>query len=217
MPTRWVRRWPMWWAAMRACARCSPRSRGYPSSWWCPPSGPTSAGRSSMPPAGRQAGWVRPSTPRRVTRLTWRPRSRCGQGFSGSPTTNTCWWPWCTISPPTAGRSPRWWVIWGWRMPAGVRGTPPAGRRWRCSMSITRCGSARSWVISTTATAPSPRSWPTGRMPWPGCPSAWSCPPTGPTRRSPITAAPPWRWIGRPSCSSGLRGWPASTTRPASW
>ena len=22
--------------------------------------------------------------------------------------TSTCWWPWCTISPPTAGRSPRW-------------------------------------------------------------------------------------------------------------
>ena len=36
-------------------------------------------------------------------------------------------------------------------MPAGVRGTPPAGRRWRCSMSITRCGSARSWVIWPTA------------------------------------------------------------------
>ena len=40
-----------------------------------------------------------------VTVLTWPPRSRCGQGFSASPTTNTCWWPWCTISPPTAGRS----------------------------------------------------------------------------------------------------------------
>ena len=57
---------------------------------------------------GRPAG-VRPSTPRRVTRLTWPPRSRCGHGFSASPTTSTCWWPWCTISPPTAGRSPRWW------------------------------------------------------------------------------------------------------------
>ena len=56
MPRRWVRRWPMWWAAMRACAPCSRRPRGYPSSWWCPPSGPTSAGRSLMPPAGRQAG-----------------------------------------------------------------------------------------------------------------------------------------------------------------
>ncbi len=26
-----------------------------------------------------------------------------------------------------------------------------------------------------------------------------------------------WRWSGRPSCSSRLPGWPASTTRPASW
>ena len=42
-------------------------------------------------------------------------------------------------------------LIWGWPMPAGVRGRPRAGRRWRCSTSITRCGSARSWVISTIA------------------------------------------------------------------
>ncbi len=28
MPRRWVRRWPMWWAATKACGRCSPRSRG---------------------------------------------------------------------------------------------------------------------------------------------------------------------------------------------
>ena len=54
------------------------------------------------------AGWRRPSAPRRVARLTWRPRCRCGRGFSASPRTSTCWWPWCTISPPTAGRSPRW-------------------------------------------------------------------------------------------------------------
>ena len=39
--------------------------------------------------------------------LTWRPRSRCGRGFSASATMTMCWWPWCTISPPTAGRSPR--------------------------------------------------------------------------------------------------------------
>ena len=44
---------------------------------------------------------------RRVTRLTWRPRSRCGHSFSGSPRTSTCWWRWPTISPPMAGRSPR--------------------------------------------------------------------------------------------------------------
>ena len=97
------------------------------SSWWCPPSGPTSAGTSLMPAAGRRTGWVRPSARRRVTGLIWRPRSRCGHGFSASPRTSMCWWPWCTISPPTAGRSPRWCVIWGWRMPAGVRGGPRLG------------------------------------------------------------------------------------------
>ena len=91
------------------------------------------------------------SAPRRVTRLSWRLRSRCGHGFSVSPTTNTCWWSWPTISPPTAGRSPRWCVIWGWPMPAGVPGGPRVGRRWRCSMSITRCGSAPSSAISTTS------------------------------------------------------------------
>ena len=53
-------------------------------------------------------GWRRPSARRCVTRLTWPPRSLCGHGFSASPRTSTCWWPWCTISPPTAGRSPRW-------------------------------------------------------------------------------------------------------------
>ena len=68
------------------------------------PSGPTSVGKSLMRPAGRRPGWRRPSTLRRVTRLTWRPRSRCGHGFSVSPMRSTCWWAWCTISPPTAGR-----------------------------------------------------------------------------------------------------------------
>ena len=32
---RWAPRWPMWWTAMRACAPCSPRPRGYLSNWWC--------------------------------------------------------------------------------------------------------------------------------------------------------------------------------------
>ena len=100
---------------------------------------------------------------------------------------------------------------------AAVRAEPPIGPISLCSMSITRCGSARSWVISTTATAASPRSWGIGSRRWPGCPSGWCCPPIGPIRRLPITAAPVWRWTGRPNCSSRLRGWPASTTRPVSW
>ena len=30
MPMRWVRRWPMWWAARRACARCLSAPDGIP-------------------------------------------------------------------------------------------------------------------------------------------------------------------------------------------
>ena len=37
-----------------------------------------------MPAAGRPTGWRRPSPRRRVARLIWRPRSRCGRGCSGS-------------------------------------------------------------------------------------------------------------------------------------
>ena len=61
MPRRWARRWPMWWVVMRVCARCSRRLTGYLSSWWCRPSGPISAGRSSMAATGRPAGWRRPA------------------------------------------------------------------------------------------------------------------------------------------------------------
>ena len=50
-----------------------------------------------------------------------------------------------------------------------------------------------------------------------GMPERCSCPPIGPIRRWPITAAPRWRWIGRRGCSSGLLGWLVSTMRPASW
>ena len=112
------------------------------------PSGPTSVGRSLMP-----AGWSASRLDEAIdaaARHTFRSGDRdpvAGNSFSASPRTSTCWWPWCTISPLMAGRSPRWCVIWGWPMPAGAPGRPPAGRRCRCSMSITRCGSARSWVI----------------------------------------------------------------------
>ena len=68
---RWGRRWPMWWAARRVCARCSRRPRGSRSSGWCRLSGPTSAGRLWMPPVGRQTGWRRPWALRRVARSIW--------------------------------------------------------------------------------------------------------------------------------------------------
>ena len=51
--------------------------------------------------------------------------------------------------------------------------------------------------LDRSATAPSPRSWAFGRTRWPGCPSGWRCPPIGPIRRWPITAAPVWPWTGR--------------------
>ena len=207
----------MWWAAMKACAPCSRHPRGYPGNWWYRPSGPTSAGTSSMPAVGRKAGSVRPSTPRPATVSTWLPRSRCGHGFSASAMTSTCWWSWCTTSPLMGGRSLRWCVIWVRPMPPGARGRPPVGRRWRCSMSITRCGSARSSGIWPIPTARSPRSWPTGNRPWPGWPSVWRCPPIGPTRRWLISAGPVWPWTGRSSCSSRLLGWPAGTMRRVSW
>ena len=105
----------------------------------------------------------------------------------------------------------------GWPMPAGLPGRPPAGPSWRCSMWITRCGSARCLVISTIATARSPPSSPIGRMLWPGCPSACSFPPIGPIRWLPITAAPMWQWTGRRGCSTRFVRWLASTTQPASW
>ena len=89
-----------------------------------------------------------------VTRLIWRPRFRCGRAFSGLVMTSTCWWRWCIISPRMAGRSPRWCGIWVWRMRAGVWGKPRGGRRWRCSTSITPCGSARSSGPSTISDSP---------------------------------------------------------------
>ena len=67
-------------------------------------------------------------------------------------------------------------VIWGWPMPAAVQDRPPAGPNYRCSTSITRCGSTRSSVISTTATAASPRSWPTGRTALAGMPERVALP-----------------------------------------
>ena len=118
-----------------------------------------------------------------VTLLIWPPRSRCGQRFSASADDEMCWWRCCTISPGTAGRSPHWWLIWGRPMPAGVLGRPRVGRRWRCSMWITRCGSARSWVIWPIAIAASLRSWLIGSRLWPGCLSGWGCPPIGRIRR----------------------------------
>ncbi|EUA59789.1 condensation domain protein [Mycobacterium intracellulare 1956] len=166
---------------------------------------------------GRRTGcgraWRRPPG----TPSTCRTKAPCTPSFSPSATTNTCWWSRCTTSPPTGGRSPRSRATSESPTRAAARGRPPTGRPWRCNTSTTRCGSAHISGTWTTATAASPPNWITGRTRWPGCPNACSCPPIGPTRRSPTTAAPGWRWTGRPSYSNRSAGSRASTTPPASW
>src|SRR6185437_11756860 len=87
-----------------AGARCSPPPRGYPSRWWCRPREPMSDGRPLTPPVGHRPGWKAPSATPHGTPSNLRPKSHCEHGFSGSATPNTCWWPWCTTSPPTGGR-----------------------------------------------------------------------------------------------------------------
>ncbi|RFZ07598.1 hypothetical protein MSS4_01423 [Mycobacterium marinum] len=146
MPRRWVRRLLMWWPVMRACGRCFVPWRGWLSSWCWASSRSMCGGRSSMLRVGRHGGWLRPSNSKHGIVLIWRSRFRCGRGCFVSLTTSTCWWWWLTISPLTGGRCGRWSLIWEWLMPVGVRGGRRVGRGWRCSMSITRCGSAPTWV-----------------------------------------------------------------------
>ena len=55
--------------------------------------------------------------------------SFAGNAFPGWAMTSTCWWLWCTTSPLTACRSPRWWLIWPWRMQARQLGRAPGWAR----------------------------------------------------------------------------------------
>ena len=191
---------------------------GIPSRWSCPPSGPTSAGRSSMPPAGRRTGWRRPidaaarhafdlatEIPLRATAFPRR-RRRARAGGRGAPHRRRR-----MVDRPAGARSGR-----GVRQP--LRGAGPrAGRPCRCSTSTTRCGSARSSAIWTTATAASPRSWRTGKQALAGLPERLELPtdrpypPVADHRGASVAVDWPAELQQR------VRGWPASTTRPASW
>ena len=54
-----MRRWPMWWAGTRACARCFAAAEGIPrQAGGTRPTAPTSAGGSSMRRAGRRPSWI---------------------------------------------------------------------------------------------------------------------------------------------------------------
>ncbi|WP_236250293.1 hypothetical protein [Mycobacterium kansasii] len=66
---------------------------------------------------------------------------------------------------------------------AGVGVERRGGRRWRCSMSITRCGSGPIWGSCLIAVVLLRRSWCFGKRRWRGCRNGWSCPPIGRIRR----------------------------------
>ena len=137
------------------CARCSPRPAGYPSRWFCPceradfgwqviDASGWSESRLGEALEAASRRWFRPGNrdPVAGTAFPCRRRRACAGG-RGAPYRRR-----------RLVDRPRWCVIWVWRMPAGARDRPRAGRRWRCSMSITRCGSVSSWVISTIRDSP---------------------------------------------------------------
>ncbi len=98
--------WTMWWLVTSLCARCLLAPRGAPAG-----GGAGRAGRFRVAvidatdwPASRleeAAGAVVRRPFDLAAEIPFR-----AQLFT-SPTTSTCWGWWCTISPPTAGRSPR--------------------------------------------------------------------------------------------------------------
>ncbi len=167
-----------------------PAADGVPAAGGGPPRGPISVGRLSMPRIGRRAGWLRPSGRDAVTPSTWPPRSPCGQGFSVLTTTNMCWWPWCTISPPMAGRSTPLVRDLGVAYASRCTDRLLSGHRLAVQyVDYTLWQRALLGDLADPA-AGSPRSWRTGKRRWLGCRIGCTWLPIGRIRRSLITAEP---------------------------
>ena len=179
--------------------RCNPRHT--PAAGGCCRACRLRSGTSSTPPAWSAAQLSEGPSPPPATVLTSRPRSLSRViGWSPSPIDEHVlvgvahhiaadgW----SIAPLVfdlgevdaircAGRAPGWAEL-----PVKMHGDPRL------------LAAPSSSAISMTATAPSPPSWPTGRMPGPACPSGCSCPPIGPAPR---------RWlISAAQCGTGLAG-----------
>ncbi len=160
---------------------------------------------------------MRPSARRRVTRFDLAAEIPLRARFSASPMTNMCWWPWCTISPPTAGRSPRWsgdlGVAYASRCAGRAPGWAPLPVQyvdytlWQRAQlgdlddSDSPIAAQLAYWEQALAGLPERLQLPTDRP----------YPPVADQRGASVA------WTGRPSCSSRLRGWRVSTTRPASW
>ena len=105
MPARWRRRWGMWSAGTRCCARCSPPTAASRTSrsWTRPRLGWELAGHRS---AAEDLAAVVAAEPGEPFDLA--ARCRCGRGCCGWARMSTCWWWCCITSPGTAGRPGRW-------------------------------------------------------------------------------------------------------------